>query len=326
MDDQRESREQATVSSRSATRYAWLSIAAALTTMAMKGAAAWLTGSVALFSDALESSVNLVAAVVALVALTVAARPPDDSHEFGHTKAEYFSAAFEGAMIVAAAVLIAWQAVEALIHPHDLADLGIGLVVTVLASLVNLAAALVLRSAGRRLRSVALEADSRHLLTDVVTSAGVVVGVALVAITGWDRLDPIVALLVAANIVWAGVGLLRRSGDALMDASVSAEEHAQIEAVLDRHRSPQVTFHALRTRRAGSRSFAMVHLLVPGTWTVQRSHDLADEIERELMHEVPGLRPTIHIEPIDDPRSLTDIELDRGVPDEAPGQMPDPPP
>ncbi len=302
----------------SATRYAWLSIAAALTTMAMKGVAAWLTGSVALLSDAVESSVNLVAAVVALVALSVAARPADESHEFGHSKAEYFSAAFEGMMIVVAAGLISWQAIDALIDPRELEDLGIGIVVTIVASLVNLGVGLVLRSAGRRLRSIALEADSRHLLTDVVTSAGVVVGVALVAVTGWDRLDPIVALLVAANIVWAGFSLVRRSSDALMDASVPSSDRVRIDAVLERYRSKDIEFHALRTRQAGRRSFAVVHLLVPGDWTVQRSHDLADEVERALTASVPGLRPTIHVEPIEDPASLTDIDLDRTAPDDRP--------
>ncbi len=302
---------------RSATRYAWLSIAAAITTMAMKGLAAWLTGSVALLSDALESGVNLVAAIAALIALVVAARPADESHEFGHTKAEYFSAALEGLMIVVAAGLIGWQAIGALIHPPVLDDLGVGLVVIAAASVVNLVVALVLGRAGRRLRSIALTADSRHLLTDVVTSVGVIVGVGLVAVTGWDRLDPAVALLVAANIVWAGIGLLRQSTAALMDAPVPTSDRARIEAVLNRHRSFDVQVHALRTRRAGRRSFASMHLLVPGDWTVQRSHDLADVIERELMRAVPGLRPVIHVEPIEDPTSFTDVDVDH---------RPDPPP
>lgn len=293
------------------TKYAWLSIAAALATMAMKGTAAWLTGSVAILSDALESGINLVAAVVALVALSIAARPADRSHEFGHTKAEYFSAAIEGAMIIVAAVLIAREAILGLLHPTELEDLGIGLVVTVAASLVNLAVSIVLRRAGSKHRSITLEADSRHLLTDVWTSAGVVIGVALVALTGWDRLDPLVALAVAANIVYAGVQLIRRSGNALMDASLSRAEHAAIDQVLDRYRSFDVQFHALRTRQAGRRSFASMHMLVPGAWTVQRAHDVAERIEDDLAEAVPGLNTTVHVEPLEDPASFADLDLDR---------------
>lgn len=292
------------------TRYAWLSIGAALVTMAMKGTAAWLTGSVAILSDALESVINLVAAVVALVALSIAARPADDSHEFGHTKAEYFSAAIEGAMIIVAAVLIGREAVLGLLHPTELEDLGIGLGVTVLASLVNLAVSVVLRRAATKHRSITLEADSRHLMTDVWTSGGVVVGVALVALTGWDRLDPLVALAVAANIVYAGVQLIRRSGNALMDASLPPADHVAVEQVLDRYRSFDVRFHALRTRQAGRRSFASLHMLVPGAWTVQHAHDMAERIEGDLARAVPGLNTSVHVEPLEDPASFADLDLD----------------
>ncbi|MFM7068292.1 MAG: cation diffusion facilitator family transporter, partial [Actinomycetes bacterium] len=225
------------------TRFAWLSIAAALATMAIKGLAAWLTGSVGLLSDALESSVNLVAAVVALAALTVADRPADDTHTYGHTKAEYFSAAIEGSMILIAAMLITLTAVERLLHPRELSDVGVGLAVSVVAGLINFVVAVILGRAGRAHRSITLEADSKHLLTDVWTSIGVVVGVGVVALTGIERLDPIIALLVAANIVWSGLGLLRRSALGLMDTAISEDDLDQVMQVLRRHSSAEVQFH-----------------------------------------------------------------------------------
>lgn len=293
------------------TSYAWLSIAAALATMAMKGLAFWITGSVGLLSDALESSVNLVAAVVALVALTVAARPPDEEHAYGHAKAEYFSAGVEGAMIFVAALAIAVTAVDRLIHPVELERVGLGLAVTVVAALVNLGVALILLRVGHRERSITLEADGRHLLTDVWTSGGVVVGVALVAVTGWLRLDPVVALLVAANILVTGWRLLRRSAGGLMDEALPAEERTALDDVLARYVGADVQFHAVRTRTAGRRSFMSLHVLVPGRWSVQAGHDLADEVEQELEAAVPGLTVVTHLEPLEDPRSFADDELDR---------------
>lgn len=293
------------------THYAWLSIAAALVTMGMKALAYLLTGSVGLLSDALESTVNLVAAVVALVALRVAARPPDEEHAYGHAKAEYFSAAIEGAMILVAAGTIIYAAVERLFHPIELEQLGIGLAVSVAAALVNLAVALVLLRAGRRHRSITLEADGKHLMTDVWTSAGVVVAVGVVALTGWERLDPIIAIAVAVNIVVAGWTLVRRSALGLMDVAVPEQDRAAIEAVLASHSSPSVQFHAVRTRQAGPRSFVSFHLLVPGAWTVQEAHDLAERVEADLHQVIPEVTIEAHIEPLEDPRSFADEDLDR---------------
>lgn len=293
------------------TRFAWLSIAAAVSTMGIKSLAYVLTGSVGLLSDALESTVNLVAAVVALAALRVASRPPDAEHAYGHAKAEYLSAGVEGAMIVLAAGSIGYAAVDRLLNPRELTDVGIGLAVSTAAALINLVVSVVLTRAGRRHRSITLEADGRHLMTDVWTSAGVLVAVGAVAITGWQPLDPIIALAVAANIVVSGVVLLRRSARGLMDVALPEEDLAAIRSVLERRSGADVQFHALRTRQAGRRSFMSVHLLVPGAWSVQRSHDLAESVEAELSRTVPHLSTVIHIEPLEDPRSFADQDLDR---------------
>ena len=292
------------------TRYAWLSIAAALSTMAIKGFAAWLTSSVGLLSDALESSVNLVAAVVALVALTVAAKPADDTHTYGHTKAEYFSAAVEGSMILVAAMLIVLTAVDRLMHPVALKDVGAGLAVSVLAGGINFAVAMVLRRAGLAHRSITLEADSKHLMTDVWTSVGVIVAVGVVALTGIERLDPVIALLVAANIVYSGVVLIRRSALGLMDQALEPGDMEQVMAVLDAHTGAEVQFHEVLTRQSGRRSFMSVHVLVPGRWTVQQSHDLVEEVEEDLREAVPYLHVVTHVEPLEDPRSFADAGLD----------------
>jgi len=292
------------------TRYAWLSIAAALSTMAIKGFAAWLTSSVGLLSDALESSVNLVAAVVALVALTVAAKPADETHTYGHTKAEYFSAAVEGSMILVAAILIVLTAVDRLLHPVALKDVGVGLAVSVVAGGINFAVAMVLKKAGQAHRSITLEADSKHLMTDVWTSVGVVVAVGVVALTGIERLDPIIALLVAANIVYSGIGLIRRSALGLMDQALEPGDLDKVMAVLDSHTRPEVQFHEVLTRQSGRRSFMSVHVLVPGRWTVQQSHDLAEVVEQELRDSVPYLHVVTHVEPLEDPRSFADTGLD----------------
>jgi cation diffusion facilitator family transporter len=295
-----------------------VSIVVAAVTIALKTLAWWLTGSVGLLSDALESTVNLVAAAGALVALRVSIRPADEEHAYGHAKAEYFAAGAEGMMILLAAGSIAVAAIERLLRPSPLDSLGVGLLITVGASLVNLAVALVLRRAGRANRSITLEADGTHLLTDVWTSAGVVVGVGLVAVTGWQRLDPIVALAVAVNIVVAGVGLIRRSGRGLMDASLPASQLRLVDEVLARFTTLDTQFHGVRTRQAGRRAFMSMHMLVPGSWSVQRSHDLAEQVERALREAVPGLGPTIHVEPLEDPRSFADVDLDpHGVPPSA---------
>ncbi len=287
----------------SLTRFAWLSIAAAVATIALKFGAWWITGSVGLLSDAAESVVNLVAAVVALVALTVAARPADDTHPFGHTKAEYLSAVVEGGMIFVAAIYIVGTAVERLIHPMALENVGFGLGISVVASLINGAVALVLLRAGRANRSITLEADGKHLLTDVWTSAGVVVGVLLVALTGWLRLDPIVALLVGLNIVRTGWHLISTSVGGLLDKAVDAETQAAVDGVLAGFACAEVRFHAVRTREAGHRSFLSLHMLVPGDWTVQRGHDLVEELEQALHEAIEYLDVSLHVEPLEDPRS-----------------------
>ncbi len=291
----------------SLTRFAWLSIAAALATIALKTAAWWVTGSVGLLSDAAESSVNLVAAIVALIALTIAARPADDGHPFGHTKAEYFSAAAEGQMIFVAAVFIIWTAIERFLHPQPLQDVGIGLAISVIASLINGAVAFVLLRAGREHRSLTLTADGKHLLTDVWTSVGVVVGVALVWLTGIERLDAVVAALVGLNIIWTGWRLLQESAAGLMDATLPAEQTGTISEVIGRFASDEVAFHGLRTRLSGHRGFAEVHVLVPGAWTVERGHDLAERVEQAVQAAVPGVSLITHLEPREDPRAYGDF-------------------
>ena len=295
----------------SLTRFAWLSIAAALVTIGLKAAAYLLTGSVGLLSDALESGVNLVAAIMALAMLTIAARPPDDEHAYGHAKAEYFSSGVEGALILVAALSIAATSVQRLLNPQPLEQVGLGLAASVVASAINLGVALVLRRAGKQYNSITLEADSAHLMTDVWTSVGVVVGVGLVALTGWERLDPIIAMLVAANILWSGFGLLRRSALGLMDTALPVVDLAAVHAVQERYAQGGITFHALRTRQAGPRSFISMHVLVPGDWTVQRGHSLLEQIEADIRHALPHANVLTHLEPLDDPTSWQDTELDR---------------
>ncbi len=299
---------------RSLVRYAWLSIGVALLTMAMKGVAYVLTGSIGFMSDAIESLVNVVGSVMALSMLTVAARPPDDEHRYGHDKAEYFSSFFEGSLIFAAAVGIGIAAVERLVQPRALEQIGLGLVVSVVASVINLVAALVILRAGRRHESITLEANARHLLTDVWTSAGVIVGVGAVAITGWKPLDPLVALAVAANIVFTGFAIIRQSVSGLMDSALPESEERAVQAVLDRFTADGVQFHALRTRQAGSRRFVSVHVLVPGQWTVQRGHNLLERIESGIRQALPSVSVFTHLESLEDPSSWEDESLDRRAP------------
>lgn len=288
-----------------------LAIVTAIATIALKTGAWAITGSVGLLSDAAESVVNLVAASFGLVAVIWASRPPDDEHAYGHEKANYLSAGVEGAMILIAALTIAYAGIDRLIHPSEVEDVGVGLAVSALASLLNLVVGLLLIRVGRRDRSLVLEADGKHLLTDVWTSVGVVVGVALVAATGWQALDAIVALAVAANIVVAGVGLVRRSTDGLMDRGLAGDELEHVAAVLEQWTSDDVQFHALRTRRAGQRAFVSVHVVVPGAWSVQRGHDLIERIEVDLRGTLEPVTITTHLEPIEDPASFADAELDR---------------
>ena len=300
-----------TTRNRSARSYAVLSIGAAVVTIALKFGAYRLTNSVGLLSDAIESLVNLVAAVVAFWALTVAAKPPDAGHAFGHSKAEYFSSALEGTLIIIAAASIAVAAGERLFHPQPLEQIGLGLAIATIAAVVNGGVGFILLKAGRRLRSITLRADAHHLFTDVWTSVGVVVGILLVKLTGWLVLDAIVAMIVAANIVWAGVRLLRETGSELLDAALPAQEQDVIALVLSEHRTQGIQFHALRTRVAGSRRFVSLHVLVPGAWTVQRGHDLCEVIELAISAALPGTHVTTHLEPLEDPISWDDQELDR---------------
>lgn len=300
-------------------RYAWLSIAAALVTITLKGAAWWTTGSVGLLSDAMESLVNLSAAVFTLAALTVAARPADEEHAYGHSKAEYLASGFEGALIFLAAVAIGWAAVRRLIEPRDVEDVGVGVAIAGAAAVVNCATALVLLRAGRDHDSIALEADARHLLTDVWTTIGVIAGVLVVAWTGWRWLDPVIALAIAAHILYWGVTLLRRSALGVLDTALPPETLATIDAVLEEYRDEGVEFHALRTRKAAARRFVSFHVLVPGEWTVGRGHDLLEKIEAEIRGAIPNVTVFTHLEPLEDPVSWHDVRLDRTTEEEPPG-------
>jgi len=292
-------------------RFAWLSIAAAVATIALKGAAWALTGSVGLLSDALESFVNLAGALMALWMMKLSEEPPDEGHAWGHSKAEYFSSAFEGFLIFLAAVSIAASAVHRLVYPRALEAVGVGLAVSAAASVINFVTARVLASVAREHHSVILEADAHHLMTDVWTSAGVMVGVGLVFVSGWLWLDPVIALVVAANIVWTGWKLMQRSAAGLMDSALPAETLAKLEALLVGYRQQGLDFHALRTRQSGNRAFVTLHVLVPGSWSVQQGHDLAERLEVEMLALLPNGHVTTHLEPLEDPASMLDAGLDR---------------
>jgi cation diffusion facilitator family transporter len=293
-------------------RYAWLSVAAALATITLKTLAWWLTGSVGLLSDALESIVNLAAALFALTMLRVAASPPDENHPYGFSKAEYFAAGIEGALIVLAAAGILASAIPRLIEPEPLQAPLLGLTLSAAASGINLAVGMLLIRVGRRQHSIALEADGHHLMTDVWTSAGVIVGVALAYLTGWLRLDPLVALAVAVHIVWIGLRLMRRSWKGLLDAAISPEDTGEVTRLFTEYSKRYgVSFHALRTRQAGARRFISFHLLVPDAWTVARAHQLSEEIESRMRSTVPNAAVFVHLEPISDPSSYDDQDLDR---------------
>ena len=306
-------------SARSPSFYAGLSIVAAVVTIALKVGAYLLTGSVGLFSDAAESSVNLVAAVGAFLALGTAARPPDEEHAYGHTKAEYFSSALESILIIAAAVWIAFTAIGRLLEPQPLENLGVGLAIGLVAAAINGAVGMVLLGGGRRLRSAALRADGQHLLTDVWTSVGVVTGIFLVWFTGWLVLDPLIALLVAGNIVWIGVRLLNDTAHGLLDTALPPEEQEIITGIQARYEEAGIEFHALRTRNAGRRRFVSMHVLVPGKWSVKRGHDLSERIEKDITQALPMTTVFVHIEPLEDPVSWQDQELDRSPEEEAEG-------
>ncbi len=300
-----------TPTARSARSYAVLSIAAAICTILLKSFAYKLTGSVGLLSDAMESVVNLLAALVAFWMLSLAAKPPNDEHPYGHSKAEYFSSGAESVLIVIAAISIAITALPRLLHPEPIQQLGLGLGLSLIATAVNAGVAWILLKAGRRLNSITLRADAHHLLTDVWTSAGVILGILLVQATGWLVLDPLIALLVAVNIIWAGFRLLRESGSGLLDQAIPVAEQQQVKAILAGYAAQGIQFHALRTRVAGARRFISVHVLVPADWTVERGHNLCDQLEVEIAQKIPQTSVITHLEPLDDPRSDLDQLLDR---------------
>ena len=297
---------------RALTSFAWLSIGAALATIALKTGAYLLTGSVGLLSDALESLVNLAGAFMALSMLTIAARPPDESHVYGHTKAEYFASVTEGLLILGAAAGIISAAVSRLIQPRAIEQLGLGLVVSIVASAINFIVARILLREGKARRSITLEADSNHLMTDVWTSAGVIGGVAVAGFTGLSILDPIVAILVAVNIIWTGVRLVGRSVAGLMDAALPRQEQSLIQDVMEKYRQHGVSFHALRTRQAAARRFISVHILVPGNWTVHDAHHVAEDFESDIRAALGSVVTVFtHIEPVEDELSMEDMYLDR---------------
>ena len=292
-------------------RYAWLSVAAALVTMALKGGAAWLTGSVGLLSDALESLVNLGAVLLALWMLRVAIGPPDEKHPFGYSKAEYFSAVVEGGLIILAALAIVAVALPRLLEPQPIQAFGAGVVISLAATAINLGVALVLLRASQRHHSVALEADAHHLLTDVWTSIAIVAGVGAIALTGWLILDPLIGFAVAVYIVWTGVGVIRRSVWGLMDRALPDSELDSIRAILQPYKAQGMDYHALRTRRAGRHRLVELHLLVPGEISVREGHRIADDIEDKIRAALPGTAVLTHLEPIEDPASYRDQELFR---------------
>ena len=293
-------------------KFAYLSIAAAVVTIGLKFSAYLYTGSMGLLSDALESCVNLIAAVVALIMIHISEKPADEGHEFGHTKAEYFSSAIEGGLILVAAFSIIWTAAPKLFHPKDIENVGLGLMISLGASLINLAVSQVLIRNGKKNNSLLLEADGKHLMTDVWTSVGVIAGIGLVKLTGLLILDPIIAILVALNIIWTGFILLKRSADGLMDATINENDLKKVTDYLDELKSDKVDYHSLMTRQAGQRKFISLHLLIPGEWSVQQGHDYAENIE-ETIEDMFSELVTVssHIEPIEDPASMRDIGIDR---------------
>lgn len=284
-------------------RVALLSIAASVATMLLKFGAYWVTGSVGLLSDAAESAVNLTAALVAFAALSIADRPPDENHAYGHDKAEYFSSGVEGALILVAAVSILYAAGHRLVQPAQLENLGVGAAIALMASAINFGVARVMLRVARQHDSIALEADAHHLLSDVWTSLGVIAGLGLARLSGWHLLDPLIALAVGLNIVRTGIGLVRRSTQGLMDTALPAKEVDTIREVINRVAGHETPYHALRTRKSGSRRFVDLHLLLPGETTVQQSHDLAERIEAAIRQELANTSVTIHVEPQEDTSS-----------------------
>jgi cation diffusion facilitator family transporter len=291
------------------TRAALLALVAACVTMLLKFVAYWLTGSVGLLSDAVESSANLIAALTALFALWFSARPIDRTHNYGHEKIEFFASGIEGLLIVGAAVAIFVTAIGRLLDPRGLESLGAGAAIAMVASAINLGVAITLLRVASAHQSIVLEADGRHLLTDVLTSVGVVIGLGLAHFTGIKELDPIIAILVAVNILWTGTHLTRTAVDGLMDRALNPKVEEAIRGAIEREIGPRMAYHALRTRRAGARSFVDFHLLVPANLTVQDAHNLTNQIEQAVESVVPNAETTVHIEPISDPTAWEDHPL-----------------
>jgi cation diffusion facilitator family transporter len=310
---------------KSLTIYGWLSISAALMTIALKSYAYFLTGSVGLLSDALESLINLIAAIIMLAVLHVAARPPDENHPYGHEKIEYFSSGAEGVMILIAAISIGMTAWERISNPQALQQLDIGIAISVGASMINLVVAKILINAGKRYRSITLESDGQHLMTDVWTTVGILFGIGIIylgnsfeetlnvakafGLSDWGILDPIIAMFVALNIVFAGLQLITRTTAGLMDAALPLEEQTAIIQILDQFVAQhRIEYHALRTRYSGARRFMSVHILVQGTWTVQESHDLVELLEQQISQIFDNIDIDTHVEPIEDPLSFQHLQ------------------
>jgi len=295
----------------SLTKFAWLSIFTAIVTILLKFFAYFLTGSVGLLSDAVESLVNLAAAIIALIMLRIAEQPPDENHKYGHSKAEYFASIAEGLFIFIAAVAIILSAADRIIHPRIIDQAFLGLVVSIIATIINYVVSLKLLKVGKKHSSITLEADGHHLMTDVITSIGVIVAVFLVAMTGWQILDPIIAVLVAVNIIFTGFELMKRSVSGLLDTSISREELDMIDSVFNKYEKRGLRFHGLRTRQSAQRRFVDFHVLVPGNWTVKKGHDLLEKIEKEIRDLIKKTTVSTHLEPVEDPRSLEDISIER---------------
>jgi len=295
-------------------RYAWISAWAAVATIVLKTLAWALTGSIGLLSDALESFVNLATAALAIAMLNLAAQPEDADHPYGHGKAEYFSSGVEGALVFLTGVGIAVAAVQRFLHPHPLEQLGVGLALSAVSTLINLGVALVMLRAGRRHGSVTLEANGHHLLSDVWTSVSVIAGLGAVLLTGRHVFDALIAMLVAGHVSWTGSAILRRSVTGLMDPALPKAEQEALERALSTHVVPPVQVHALRSRQSGARRFISLHVLVPGEWSVQRGHELLERIEADIRGAIPNASVLTHLESLEDPASWDDIALDRRPP------------
>lgn len=295
----------------SSQKLAGVSIAASLFTITFKLIAFFLTNSVSLLSDALESFVNLIAATITFFMIRLAHKPPDETHPYGHSKAEYLSSIAEGSFIMLAAGAIIFTAIQRLLNPSPLEAPGIGLIFSVLASIINLVVGLILVKNGKKRNSLALEADGHHLLTDVYTTAGVLIGLAVVYITKAFYLDPLIAIVVGLNIISAGFSIIQKSLAGFMDSSIEKTYRDFIKKTFAEYQAKHIEFHGLRTRTSGSRKFISFHLLVPGAWTVQQAHVLAEEVEKKMRDAIPQSTITTHIEPLEDPVSWADTELDR---------------